>query len=191
MDRCHAARGVKGAGGLSPRELDLVEPKPDRRKGRPLKKLLASMGGLELSSSLQWSSCFTEPGDFHEETSSCRDCALVRVSNCPSGKHGGNAFGLQAMGECSTRTGGHQGASGRGPSALLGCLRSDSIRGHADEPGQIQSLDGVCSRERGEAQPLIAIFVRYAERDPSRWHEDSIATVIESLQAAFPCTVRK
>jgi hypothetical protein len=189
MDRCHAARGVKGAAGLSPRELDLVEPKPDRRKGRPLKKLLASMGGLELSSSLQWSSCFTEPGDFHEETSSCRDCALVRVSNCPSGKHGGNAFGLWANAQLVQE--GIKAPAGAGPQRCWGAFGVIQFGVMLMNPDKSRAWMACVPENAVRRSQLIAIFVRYAERDPSRWHEDSIATVIESLQAAFPCTVRK
>lgn len=38
---------------------------------------------------------------------------------------------------------------------------------------------------------LIAIFVRYAEQIPSRWHEDFLVPAIESLQAAFPCARKR
>lgn len=38
---------------------------------------------------------------------------------------------------------------------------------------------------------LVAIFFAYAEKNPQRVHEDGFDLALESLQAAFPCKVRK
>jgi hypothetical protein len=46
---------------------------------------------------------------------------------------------------------------------------------------------GVCAPETSSRTQLIAIFVDYARRHPSRYHEDFFLVALDALQAAFPC----
>lgn len=47
---------------------------------------------------------------------------------------------------------------------------------------------GVCAPKESTRTQLIAVFVEYARRNPSRYHEDFFAVALASLQAAFPCS---
>jgi hypothetical protein len=53
-----------------------------------------------------------------------------------------------------------------------------------------QPFLSVCAPEKSNRAQLIAIFVRYAEQNPQRHHEDVFWVAVDSLRAAFPCRTK-
>ena len=48
-----------------------------------------------------------------------------------------------------------------------------------------------CAPAKSSRTQLISIFVHYAENHPEKYHDDFLWTVVDSLQQAFPCPVKK
>jgi hypothetical protein len=46
---------------------------------------------------------------------------------------------------------------------------------------------GICSSEQSTRTQLIAIFVEYAKRNPSKYAEEFLNVALDALREAFPC----
>lgn len=55
---------------------------------------------------------------------------------------------------------------------------------------QGRPLFGVCAPLQVKRSQLIAVFVEYARRTPSRHHENAFDVARDALQEAFPCGQR-
>jgi hypothetical protein len=55
---------------------------------------------------------------------------------------------------------------------------------HMDEPDH-HTIYGVCPPANSKRSQLISIFVKYAENNPQRLHEDFFPVAIDSLREAF------
>jgi hypothetical protein len=65
-------------------------------------------------------------------------------------------------------------------------LQAASIRG--DEKGK--PLLKACLPEQSTRTQLIQVFIKFAEANPARLHEEGAPMAFESIQLAFPCTKR-
>lgn len=53
--------------------------------------------------------------------------------------------------------------------------------------GRRGTVLAVCAPEESTRSQLVQVFVRFAEANPARLHEDGNQLAIESLQLAYPC----
>jgi hypothetical protein len=54
-------------------------------------------------------------------------------------------------------------------------------------PGNKKTVFSVCAPREATRAQLVAIFVRYAEQNPKRHHEDFVFVALDALNDAFPC----
>ena len=48
-------------------------------------------------------------------------------------------------------------------------------------------LFGACPPADGTRTQLVAVFLKYADDHPARWHEEFLDFALEALRVAFPC----
>ncbi len=48
-----------------------------------------------------------------------------------------------------------------------------------------------CAPSESTRTQLIAIYVRYAEKHPEKYHQDFVYTALSAMREAFPCPAKK
>jgi hypothetical protein len=48
-------------------------------------------------------------------------------------------------------------------------------------------LLGFCPPSISNRSQYVGIFVRFADQNPARWHEDFLPVAVDALRSAFPC----
>lgn len=51
-----------------------------------------------------------------------------------------------------------------------------------------KSLYGICPPKESRRTQFIAIFMKYADSHPERWHEDFFPVALSAIRGAFPCS---